>query len=327
MAAAFECPSCGAPLKFDPHPGDETVVCSYCNETVIIPKELRVKPARQAVIEQPIPQKSRQSPARGILTFIIIFFVVMFIIGLFSDQTDSPTDTASFDSGSVTSSPLSAVQSATATVEAKATVEALQPMLKMEQGWPASFTENFVDNGHKWLSGDVRDSYISGNRSISSGTYTWNVTTVQSASDFSLPNMPDQQDFYASVDMKLVQMPDDPDADAGMVFRYNDTDQTWYYFSVNTSGQYYLGWYNGSDWSTLIHETDSDAIHPNQSNRLSVGVKGSQFIFLINGQLVDHFIDDNLKSGTIGVGVNLPQASEKASVEFANFTVLSPSTK
>jgi len=120
-------------------------------------------------------------------------------------------------------------------------------------------------------------------------------------------------------------MPDDPNADAGLVFRDNSDDQTWYYFSVNDKGQYYFGWYNGTDWYTLIPETDSTAIHPGQTNRLAVGAQGSQFIFLINGQMVDHFIDDNLKSGIIGVGVNLPEKGEKAILEFANFTVLSSS--
>ena len=76
----------------------------------------------------------------------------------------------------------------------------------------------------------------------------------------------------------------------------------------------------------MIPETDSSSIHIGQANRLSVGAQGSQFIFLINGQMVDHFIDENLKSGNIGVGLNLPQTGEKATVEFSNFTVSSPAS-
>jgi DNA-directed RNA polymerase subunit RPC12/RpoP len=317
LTAAFDCPKCGAPLSFEPHPGDETVECPYCHETVIIPEELRI-PLPRVVVDQQPPAKRSKRLIWAIMAFVGIIVVAVcvaiIIIGNPSNQSTAnlPTDTASFDSGS-----------ATATVEAKATLDALQPILQMEQSWPASFTETFTDNNHQWQTGDVRDSYITGNRSISSGTYTWNITTVQSTSDFSFPNMPDQQDFYASVDMKLVSMPDDPDADAGMVFRDNTTDQTWYYFSANDLGQYYFGWFNGTDWYTLIPETDSAAIHPGQTNRLTVGVQGSQFIFLINGQMVDHFIDDNLKSGKIGLGINLPQTGEKATVEFSNFTVLS----
>ena len=322
MPAAFDCPKCGAPLSFEPHPGDETVECAFCHETVIIPKELRVPLPR--VVYQPPPPVRSSRPSAAIIAIVgvvlVAVCVAIFIIANPSDQstTDFPTDTSSV---------LSPADSATATFEAQATSDALQPILALEQAWSASFTEPFTDNSHNWRNGDVRDSYISGNRSISGGTYSWNITAVQSTSDFSFPDMPETANFYASVDMKLISMPDDPDADAGMAFRYNSTDGSWYYFSVNNQGQYYFGWYNGSDWETLIPETDSAAILIGQTNRLTVGVRGSQFIFLINGQLVDHFVDDNLKSGTLGLGLNLPQTGEKATVEFSNFTVLSPTAK
>ena len=315
MTVAFDCPQCGAPLSFEPKPGDETVECSYCHETVIIPKELRIKKPK-AVVERRTPEQPK--PRNWVVTtfawigFVAVFMIILAIV-VPSDQPadDLSTDTPSFDTRS-------------ATLEAKATVDALQPILKLEQSWPASFTENFLDNSHAWQTGDVRDSYITGNRSISDGAYSWNVTSVQSAFDYSFPDFQDQSDFYASVDMKLINMPDDPDADAGMVFHYSSTDRTWYYFSVNDRGQYYFGFYNGKEWSSLIPETDSDAIHLGQTNRLTVGVQGSQFIFLINGQIVDYFIDDHLKSGSLGVAINLPKTNEKAAVAFANFSVLSP---
>lgn len=323
----FDCPRCGAPLSFQPNPGDETVECSFCHETVIIPKELRIPKPRVVVDHRPPPPRTGQKS--GLIVAFIIMGVIAacVIISILADSSKQstasdvlPADTPVIDSGSPT-------VDAGATVEAKATADALQPILKVEQSWPASFTEKFKDNSQDWKTGDVRDSYISGNRSISDGIYTWNITAVKSASDFSLPNMPDQTDFLASVDIQYNNMPDDPDADAGMVFRYNSTDQTWYYYSVNDKGQYYFGRYDGNDWYSLIPETDSTVYKPGQTNRLSVGVKGSQFIFLINGQMVDHFINDNLKSGTIGLGVNLPQTGEKASVEFSNFTVFSSPSK
>lgn len=320
MTETFDCPKCGAPLKSELHPGEEIVVCPYCNETVIIPEELRIPLPRVVVHPQPAPERTKRVNWMMLAFVLVIVFAGCVTISIIVNRTNhSTTDNAASTAASYASG------SATDTVEAQATLEALQPILKLEQSWPVSFVDPFTDNSHKWTTGDVRDSYITGNRSISSGTYTWNVTTVQSASVFSSPDMPDQPDFYASVDMKLVSMPDDSDADAGMIFRDNDTDQTWYYFSVNNQGQYYFGWYNGTDWYSLIPETDSTAIHQGQTNRLTVGAQGSQFIFLINDQMVDHFIDDNLKSGIIGVGVNLPQTGEKAIVEFANFSVSSAS--
>jgi hypothetical protein len=316
LAATFDCPQCGAPLGFDPKPGDETVECSFCHNTVIIPEELRV----------PLPKVSvpRQQPSkrRNGLVLVLVLGVVIIGICVGAALINTPSSPATVDSP--TEPVISDTSNATATVEAQATNDALQPLLKQEQNWPVIFTDQFTDNTHKWPTGDVRDNYITGNRSLSNNVYTWNVTSVQSAFDSSFPNLDDQTDFSASVDMKYITMPDDPDADAGLVFRYNSTDQTWYYFSVNDNGQYYFGWYNGTDWNSLIPETDSLAIHSGESNRLTVGVRGSQFIFLINGQMVDHFIDENLKSGSVGLGVNLPKTGEKASIEFNNFTVASP---
>ena len=294
---------------------------------MIIPKDLRIPLLRVS------PPKDFPQKRSNLKSWVILGSIAMVICGavvIFSERSSQstaefPITTSSFDSSSVTTPTISTADSATATVEARATTDALQPILKLEQNWPASFTEPFTDNSHQWLSGDVRDDYISGNRSISAGTYTWKITSVKSASDFSFPNTPDLKDFYASVEMNLVSMPDDPDADAGMVFRYNSSDQSWYYFSVSDKGQYYFGWYNGSDWSTLIPETASSAIQVGETNKLTVGAKGTQFIFLINGKMVDHFIDDNLKSGNIGVGINLPKAGEKTTVEFSKFSVLSPS--
>jgi hypothetical protein len=328
LEQTFDCPKCGGPLSFEPKPGEETIECPYCHETVIIPKDLRVRPPRPVVHREPPPEPS-EHPNRLVIAIVgivlaIVCLGIIFVTNLSNQSSaDLPTDTPFFDEFSATSTASSAVDSATATIEAQATLDALQPLLTEEKSWPSSFVDVFADNSHKWQTGDVRDSYISGTRSISGGKYTWNVTAVQSASDYSLPDMPSQKDFFASVDMNLVKMPDDSDADAGLVFRYNAADQTWYYFSVNNQGQYYFGWYDGTDWYNLIPETDSAAIFIGQTNRLTVAAKGSQFIFLINGQMVDHFIDDNLKSGTIGVGLNLPQTGEKAVVEFANFSVSS----
>jgi DNA-directed RNA polymerase subunit RPC12/RpoP len=63
MADAFDCPKCGAPLTFDPNTmGDqETISCTYCNETVVIPENLRVHKTPRFVFTQPAPPVA-QSP-------------------------------------------------------------------------------------------------------------------------------------------------------------------------------------------------------------------------------------------------------------------------
>jgi hypothetical protein len=341
MAATFDCPKCGGPLKFDPEPGQETVECPYCHETVIIPDDLRI-PIPKPRVEKPVQTPPKKTSR---FTVMVLVLVIIACTGMFTyyevsreDQSQAsfssgPTETdftfdylteapSSFD---LTTTPVA--DAGTATVEAQSTRVALGPVLKQEQAWPVTLAESFNDNSNGWITGDVRESYISGNRNIGNGLYTWNMTAVQSTSDFSFPILlDDQTDFYASVDMKYEAMPNDPDADAGLVFRYSDADQTWYYFSVNNQGQYYFGWYDGAYWDQLIPETSTNAFQPGQTNQLAVGASGSQFIFLINGQMVDEFVDDSLTSGTIGVGINLPEAGEKGVVQFSNLRVLSPTS-
>jgi hypothetical protein len=335
MTATFNCPQCGAPLSFEPEPGDETVECSFCQTSVIIPEDLRIPLPKQKVERAPQATKQRS----GMVTFFMwigILAVVIFVINLIgsflSSSGDTPANSASFSGKSATAEvhatdTAQAALDATAAVETQATTDALQTLLKQEQSWPASFSDKFIDLSHGWKAGDVRDDYVTGNRSIADGSYTWNVSAVKPTSYFSFPDMPVQNDFYASVELRYAKWPDDPDADSGLFFRYNETDQSMYYFSINNQGQYYFGWYDGKDWHTLIHESDSSAIHPGQTNQIAVGVKGSQFIFVVNGQMIDHFIDNTLKSGTVGLGVNLPTADEKGVVVFSKFTVLSTATK
>ena len=361
MDTSFECPKCGAPISFEPHPGDTTVVCSFCRDTVVIPEELRVPLPKEHLISRQDAVEVKNPPAkRSFWLWIIIgFILIVVLIGVIptSNSTDSlssvdapavsPSETIDSNCSVVSQTTLEAqstlevqatddansstatqaASDAQSTLEAQATLDALQSLLKQEQGWPAILKETFTDNKHKWNNGDVRNGSLTGSQIISKGVYTWKVSSDQSVFDSVFPNIADQTDFLASVDLKYYNMPaDDSYADSGLIFRYNNTDQTWYYFSINNQGQYYFGLYDGKAWNSLIPETDSAAIHPGETNRLTVGAQGSQFIFSINDQLVDHFNNDQLKSGSIGVAINLPQKDEKANLEFSNFTVLATSS-
>ena len=320
MTQTLECPKCGAPLKFDPHPGEETVECPYCHETVVIPEDLRIPLPKPAI--QYLPPATRSMPKIWLWISIIgVLITGGFILANSLSSSNQSSDNGNSGANDVTPTFSDGVN-VTVTAEAKATTEALKPvLLQMQSGLP-EISDEFSDNSHQWTTGDVRDSYANGNRSIANGIYSWKITAVQSSILYSYPEMTAQQDFYASVDMKFDRMPDDPEADAGLFFRLNSTDQSWYYFSVNAQGLYYFGWFDGTDWYTLIPQTATDAYHQGQTNQLAVGARGSQFIFLINHQVVDHFVDNNLKSGVVGLAVNLPKEGENAAVEYAHFSVL-----
>ena len=56
MAKTFDCPSCGAPLEIegDPETMPGTIQCKYCNETVIVPEELRARPKSNPPPGEPV---------------------------------------------------------------------------------------------------------------------------------------------------------------------------------------------------------------------------------------------------------------------------------
>ena len=110
MAEPFDCPKCGAPISFQPHPGDETVECPYCHETVIIPEDLRIPLPRPVVIRQPAAKPAK--PLNWVLIAVVLVIcigasVAAFLIANTHDQSslDIPTDTPA----------VSAADSATAT--------------------------------------------------------------------------------------------------------------------------------------------------------------------------------------------------------------------
>jgi hypothetical protein len=337
LTASFNCPKCGAPLEFDPDPGDTTIVCEFCGETAIIPQELRIPlPAPVAVTPQTIGKPWWQNWFVIVAVLIALFGLGDFIIKAIT--VTSPVYVASSvlvatrDAQRVNDDLRQAQATFEAnstaqvkiTAEAQATLKAAQALVKQRQNWPVLLTEKFLDNNHQWVNGDVRDDYLTGSRTIDDGKYRWNVTSVTSAFVASYPDTADQSDFFASVDMKYKQMPDDPSADVGLALRYSDADQSWYYFSVNPKGQYYFGWYGNKEWTTLISTTDSSVFRPGEVNKIAVSAQGSQFIFMINDQVIDQFNNDALKTGNIGLGINLPETGEKADVEFSNFSVLAP---
>ncbi len=328
MAQTFDCPKCGAPLDLKPAPGQESVECPYCHDTVIIPTDLRIplpKPPRQVIIQSSEPKSRMPTWAWIVIGVVALPFLIGIIVSFFPDKSSSTDSTPAAISAAEAwkKATQQASDNATATAIAKESLATLTPLLSQAQIWPITLSDKFPNNLNKWTTGDVNDSYYTGGRQINDGKYTWIAHTKKSMSLSSFPNGTAKTDFFAGVDVNLVEMPDDVDSDAGLFLRYDDTAQTWYYYSVSIHGEYYFGWYNGTDWKNIISSTYSSAIHRQGVNRIEVVAQGSQFIFLINGTIVDHTIDDHLAKGETGVAINLAGPDESATIEFSNFILRS----
>ena len=91
---------------------------------------------------------------------------------------------------------------------------------------------------------------------------------------------------------------------AGIVFRLNDTNHTFYYFRIGIDGSYAFDIYSSNGNSTLKSGPNS-AIHNglNQTNVIAVVADGSQIYLHVNLQLIDSVTDNTYSQGEVGVAV------------------------
>jgi LSD1 subclass zinc finger protein len=77
MPKKFDCPSCGAPLDYDGG-SDYTIRCPFCNNSVIVPEELRPTAVRR--VQAPVVQTQRN--ATRLTCVIVAIAVAILLIGI-----------------------------------------------------------------------------------------------------------------------------------------------------------------------------------------------------------------------------------------------------
>jgi len=77
MSTKFDCPSCGAPLDYDGGP-DYTIRCPFCNNSVIVPEELRPQHTRQVHI----PADQYQRRGSRLACVVIAVAVALVLLGI-----------------------------------------------------------------------------------------------------------------------------------------------------------------------------------------------------------------------------------------------------
>ena len=79
----FNCPHCGAPLM--PVNGVRSMQCTYCNNTVVIPKEFRTRPGQVPVAGSNSSKFGKGCVRVGIAVAVVgILVVVGLVIGITS---------------------------------------------------------------------------------------------------------------------------------------------------------------------------------------------------------------------------------------------------
>jgi streptogramin lyase/ribosomal protein S27E len=77
MIESLQCPTCGAPLDYDPHSEAETVRCPFCANTAVLPQG-----ARPAAHPQIIVRQGRQSDNTVVTAGVIVAFVSVIVTGV-----------------------------------------------------------------------------------------------------------------------------------------------------------------------------------------------------------------------------------------------------
>ncbi len=210
----------------------------------------------------------------------------------------------------------------TATVEAQATATALADFVATQSQLPVKFSDDFDQKRGGWPTGDERNDYYNGNRRIEEGVYRWTVTARQGFFTIASSGPKTYSDFFISVDTRIVDGPDS--ADVAVVFRDSPDAYSFYYFAVRADGTYSFSLFADSGWDTLIDWTNTPAIRVGDVNHIAISAQGSQFVFLINGQVVDKFENDRLTEGQIGLGIDVYDAGDQVVFEFDNLEIRAP---
>lgn len=174
-------------------------------------------------------------------------------------------------------------------------------------------SDTFDSNSNNWTVGD--------GKAVENGAYVWNINDRVNIYR-GLPEMPNQSDFLATMDVQLVS--GSTDCGMGVTFRNGLDDSsgrmTDYVFYIHNDGRWGFDIIHSPDPGIAQYGT-SNAIVPRALNRIQVLAQGDQLSFFVNGKYVGQAEDDTLGLGKAGAAVWVlgPGGCE---VRFDNFQVL-----
>jgi hypothetical protein len=213
---------------------------------------------------------------------------------------------------------------ATATVIAQTTAQAI---VTEKAAWPTRITEAFTQNQLGWPIGLKQDHSLAVTSTIEGGGYQWVVKVVNGNSYFNLvpTHSPTFTDFYAAVNVQFVQGNADGQSTYGLAFRHVDNDYG--FFGIKSSGEWLaLEVHHTGIYQSIGGPSPAIDTRPGHTNRLEVIARGSDFVFLINGQPVG-LLTAEIEPGQIGLGVDAARRADTAQVEFTDFEVRAPQAK
>jgi hypothetical protein len=193
------------------------------------------------------------------------------------------------------------------------------------EDWNLVFKDFFFDSQNDWPEELEVADYGTIDYHIEDGYYRWSAESHGPASWWAWMDYDghrNHSDYYLSADARKISG-SDVHTGYGLVFRFVD-DYNFYMFVMSDDSTYTVELANNDEYYAIIPWTSTDAIYPNQDNRLAVLVDGANMSFFINDELVNQASDDTISTGTIGLVMTLYRGRISAEVEFDNVEVYAP---
>ena len=202
-------------------------------------------------------------------------------------------------------------------VQAEATIQAMESLLTQAEAWPVAIQEQFDTNELNWPTGDGDDPLATIHWEIVDGQYRWQAVANEPFVWWTIPDMDPYSNFYLGVEIQQLSGP--PDGEAGLVFRLSEGD--YYLFEINGSRQYAIYLHNQDGWEAILDWIDSDAIPENEPSRLSVIADREFLLLFINDHYLTTLFDTRLSSGKAGVLAGLSNIGDQGDWAFDNFVL------
>ena len=194
-----------------------------------------------------------------------------------------------------------------------------------ETQWQTVHTWNFNKDNENWFTGEEMLDKVESSVTARDGKYIWEVTSKNNfLNKLALAPVDEVEDFEFSIEG--FQVSGTKDTSFSIAARWNEQDTNYYTFHINQNiGIYSVHKYYDGKWETLLDWTKSPAINIGGTNRLTVRSIGSEYTMIINGEEMSVKInDDQIKNGSVGIGIDLFAEGDNAQYEFDNIELKVP---
>ncbi len=201
--------------------------------------------------------------------------------------------------------------------------EELRQVSDTEQ-WDTFLFDNFATNENNWLVGSQTSEYFTPlNQIIADGRYRWDAQIYKHSgmSTAWLMGYP-VTDFHLSVNCKHI-IGSKTASSWGVIFRVQD-NQNFHWFRMTDNQYFAVSVVKDSQWLNKVNWTRTDAIKPFGVNQLEVIARGTHLVFLINGQLVSEFDDDQFSQRLVGLAIEGYTSGERTVFDFMDVILRAP---